>query len=370
MIKIYLDNNATTQIDPKVFEAMRIDLQGPPANPSSVHFFGNRAKTLLIQARQTIASFFQVKPEEIIFTSGGTESINLFLRGLAKGHLITSNVEHSAIYHTVQELEKKGFTSSYVSVGLWGAPLAQEIEKAIGQETKAIVLGAANSETGVKIDIQAIAEVAHRYQIPLLIDAVAWIGKEPFPMYPGITAIALSGHKFHGPKGVGILLLRSSMKLISSITGGAQEHQRRAGTENLAGILGLAEAILILQQTQETITKHLLFLRNRLESGLKKEIPGIQIHGKGSRIANTASIAFPGIDGETLLIQLDLAGISASHGSACSSGAMEPSRVLTQMGISNKLARSSLRFSIGRFNTEEEIDWVIQKTIEIVKKMS
>lgn len=370
MQRIYLDNNATTALDPRVFKAMLADLHGLPANPSSVHWFGQQARGLLTKARQTVASFFQADPKEIIFTSGGTESINLFLRGIGtKGHVITSTIEHSCVYKTLQILEKQGLKVTYIPVGPWGAPLPEHIASAIRPDTLAIALSAANSETGVKIDIESIAQIAQQHGVPLLIDAVAYIGKESFPMHPGITAIALSGHKFHGPKGIGALFLRSSTKLAPHCTGGPQEYLHRAGTENLAGILGLAEAIKILTTDQIAITQHLSDLRRHLEHGLFKELPNLQINGEGPRVSNTASIAFPGIDGETLLIQLDLAGIAVSHGSACASGSMEPSRVLIQMGTPQKIACTSLRFSIGRFNTREEIDLTIEKTSSIVNKL-
>ncbi len=371
MQRIYLDNNATTALDPRVFKAMLADLHSLPANPSSVHWFGKQARQNLSIARETVASFLQASPKEIIFTSGGTESVNLFLRGLGtKGHVITSTIEHSCIYKTLQILEKQGLSVTFLPVSPWGAPLPEHIASAIRPDTLAIALSSANNETGVKTDIEAIAAIAKQHGIPLLIDAVAFIGKETFSMHPGITALALSGHKFHAPKGIGVLFLRSSLKLNPLCTGGGQEHQLRAGTENLSGILGLAEALNILSSEQIAITQHLSDLRLHLEHGLKRELPDIRINGEGPRISNTSNIAFPGIDGETLLIHLDMAGIAVSHGSACSSGALEPSRILTKMGIPQKVVCSSLRFSLGRFNTREEIDLAIEKISAIVKKLS
>lgn len=371
MQRIYLDNNATTALDPRVFKAMLVDLHGMPANPSSIHWFGKQARIHLNQARQTVASFFQADPKEIIFTSGGTESANLFLRGIGtSGHVISSTIEHSCIYKTLQHLEASGLKTTFIPVGAWGAPLPEHIESAIRPDTKAIVLSAANSETGVKIDLEAIANIASKHKIPLFIDAVAFIGKEPFVMHPGITAVSLSGHKFHAPKGIGALFLRSSLKLTPQCTGGAQEYLHRAGTENLAGILGLAEAINILKSDQEAITQHLFDLKAHFEHGLKRNISDLLIHGEASRVSNTTAIAFPSVDGESLLIHLDMAGIAASHGSACASGAMEPSRVLTQMGVSQKINRSSLRFSFSRFNTREEIDIAVEKISVIVNKLS
>lgn len=346
------------------------DLKGPPANPSSVHSFGQAARNQLLNARLKVASFFQAKPDEIIFTSGGTESINLFLRSLpSQSHIITTSIEHSAIYRTLQALEQRGRSVTYLPVGLWGAPLPEQIAGAIQPNTSAIVLTASNGETGVKIDLEAISQIAMSRGIPLFIDAVSYIGKEPFPSFKGVSAIALSGHKFHAPKGVGALYVKGGFKLSPEITGGGQENFRRAGTENLTGILGLAEALQILQENQTEIANSLLDLRSHLEKGLLHTLPDLLIHGEGPRISNTSNIAFLGVDGETLLMQLDLAGIAVSHGSACGSGTIEPSRILTNMGIDRKIARSSIRFSLSRLNTREEIDIAIERTATIVHKL-
>lgn len=346
------------------------DLKGPPGNPSSVHSFGRAARNRLSEARHKVAAFFQAKPEEIIFTSGGTESINLFLRSLPlKSHVITTTIEHSAIYRTLQALEAKGLSVTYIPVGLWGAPLPEQIAAAIQADTSAIVLTAANGETGVKIDLEEISSIASSRSIPLFIDAVSYIGKEPLFSLKGVTGLAISGHKFHAPKGIGALYLKSGFKLLPEITGGSQETSRRAGTENLAGIVALAEALQIIQENQTAITHSLTNLRSHLEKGLLRELPGILIHGEGPKISNTSNIAFPGVDGETLLMQLDLAGIAVSHGSACSSGTIEPSRILTNMGIDRKTARSSIRFSLSRMNTREEIDQAISRIVPIVQKL-
>ena len=370
MDKIYLDNNSTTALDPRVFKAMLLDLSGPPANPSSVHWFGQQAKKLLMTARQKTAYFFRAKPDEITFTSCGTESLNLMLRGLKpSGHIITTTIEHSAMYKTIQALEAQGLSTTYIPVGLWGAPLPEQIESEIRSDTRAIALSASNGETGVGIDIPAIAAIAEKRGIPLLLDCVAYAGKEPVVLHPGISAMCISGHKFHAPKGIGVLFHRSSLKISPLLTGGGQEYQLRAGTENLAGILGIAEALQILEENQTAITAHLHDLRLHFENGLRRALDNIAINGEGSRISNTSNIAFLGIDGETLLMQLDMAGIAASHGSACSSGALEPSRVLTQMGIDKKTARSSIRFSLARTNTRQEIDRALDIIVRIVKKL-
>jgi cysteine desulfurase len=344
---------------------MLADLKGPPANPSSVHSFGAEARSLLISARKTLADFLHARPEEITFTSGGTESLNLLLRGL-KGHIITTKLEHSAIHETLKSLD---LDITYLPTGLFGVPTSSQIESAIRPDTKGVLLSLSNGETGVKIDLDAIAQIAEKRNIPLLIDAVSAIGKEPLNLPKGVSALALSAHKFHGPKGVGALLLRSPLKLSPLFTGGAQESKLRAGTENLAGILGLAKAIQILKEEQLSITEHLLSLRTLFEKGLSNSLPDIAINGEGPRVSNTSNIAFLGVDGESLLLHLDLNNIAASHGSACASGSLEPSRVLLEMGIDRKRARSSIRFSFSRMNTTHEIDQAVLIISSIVKKL-
>lgn len=349
---------------------MAADLGGPPANPSSVHSFGREAKARLSDARRTLASFFEAKPDEILFTSGGTEAINLLLRGLGpKGHLVTTAIEHSAVYKTIQSLESQGLQATFVPAYLWGAPLPEEIERALRPDTRALVLSLSNGETGVKIDLDAIGAIAEKRNIPLLLDGVAYIGKEILSLPKSVSAVALSGHKIHGPKGIGALFLRSSLKLAPLLTGGGQEFQKRAGTENLSGILGLAEAIRLFQEDQDGIVQTLRGLRNHLENEILRTIPDVAVNGQGPRVSNVSNLAFLGVDGETLLMHLDLAGIAVSHGSACASGSLEPSRVLTQMGIDKKTARSSVRFSVSRMNTREEIDAAVEKLSQIVSKL-
>ncbi len=350
---------------------MLLDLTGPPANPSSVHSFGRQARALLTQARTHIASYFSVKPEEIIFTSGGTEGINFFLRGLGtKGHVITTAIEHSSVHKTIQDLESKGLAVTWIPVGSWGAPLPEQVAAAIRSDTTAIILSAANSETGVKIDWEKIAALAEQRHIPLFLDAVALIGKEPFVMPRGVAALACGAHKFHGPKGVGLVYLRSDLKIPPLLTGGTQENLHRAGTANLAGILGMAEAFQILKEGQHQFTQTMSKLRDRLEAGLLSAIPDLLVNGDGPRVCSTSNLVFSGLDGETLLMQLDLAGIAVSHASSCASGAFEPSRVLLNMGFDRKRARSSLRFSVSRMNTPAEIDLAIHQISDIVAQLS
>ncbi len=369
MQRIYLDNNATTALDPLVFKAMIEELSQPPSNPSSVHWFGKQARGRLAHARAKAAAFFQGAPNEITFTASGTESINLMLRGLpSQGHLITTSIEHAAMYETVQALTSRGWSVTYIPVGLWGSPLPEDIEAAIRPDTKAIALSAANSETGVLLDTVTVAEIAQRHRTPLLLDCVCMMGKEPLPLYPGVTAIAISGHKFHAPKGSALLYHRG-VKLQPQLTGGGQEMQLRSGTEDMAAIAGLIFAIEHFAEKQRSITDHIKNLRLHFESALRRNVPEIAINGAGPRICSTSNIAFLGVDGETLLLQLDLAGVAASLGSACASGALEPSRVLINMGIDHRVARSSLRFSFGKMNTREEMDLAIDILARLVKNL-
>lgn len=371
MRRIYLDNNATTGVDPRVLDAMMDDLSGIPANPSSVHHFGQEARKQITRARQAISGALHVKPHELIFTSGGTESLNMILRGFSGfsgGHILTSNVEHSAVFNTLQALEKKGAKVTYLPAGLWGAVRLEQIEEAIRKETKLIVLSAVNNETGVKIDLEKIANLAKQASIPFVVDGVSLLGKEPFKIHDGISAMAFSGHKLHAPKGIGLAYIRSHFKLDPLFTGGDQEFAKRAGTENLSGILGLAKAVELLKNELPEATQRMQKLRDRLIEGLMEKLGNIVVHGQGPRIANTANISFPGAEGESLLMKLDLEGIAVSHGSACSSGALEPSRILRNMGIPADIARSSLRFSLSRFTTQEEIDTCIEIIVKLIPR--
>ncbi|MBI3236660.1 MAG: cysteine desulfurase [Chlamydiales bacterium] len=371
--RIYLDNNATTQVDPRVFKIVADELQAPPSNPSSAHWFGQEAKKRLICAREQIAGYLKVKPQEILFTSGGTESMNLLIHGLLlhtkKGHLLTSNIEHPCVHKTLESYASQGLDIEELPTGLFGAVQVEQIARAIRPDTNAMVFTAVSSETVVKHDIQAIGELCHRHGIPLIIDGVALLGKEIFEIPPGVMAIGFSGHKIHAPKGVGFAYLRSHLQIAPHHLGGEQEYGKRAGTENLPAILGLAHAVSLLEKTQEEDLRRIGALKEHLESVLCKEIPPVVINGLGPRVANTSNLCFPGVDGEDLLLFLDLAGIAISHGSACSSGSLEPSRVLINMGLQMTLAKSSIRFSLSRYTTKEEIDFCIEKVIEIVNKL-
>lgn len=359
-MQIYLDNNATTALDEKVFEACSSELCEVPSNPSSVHSFGRAARNRLIIAREQVAKAFFVKPTEVIFTSGGTESLNMVLKGLKNNaHIITSNVEHAAVFNTLKLFENV----TYLDAGPYGAVKPKAVLEALRPNTCLITLMAANNETGVKTDLASIAAIAKSHKIPFVVDAVSWIGKEPFEMHEGISAICLSGHKFHAPKGIGALILRKELKIEPLITGGHQEFEKRGGTENLAGIIGLAKALSLCNEGSTTYMCH---LRNHFEKEVLRSISDVTINGTGPRICNVSNLSFHGVEGEVLLMKLDLMGIYASHGSACSSGALEPSRILLNMGLGKETAASSLRFSLSRFTTLKEIDHTLSILQDLV----
>lgn len=368
MKKIYLDNNATTLLDPRVLEAMVQELNWGPANPSSIHSFGREAKGRLNQARRAIADFLQVKPGELFFSSCGTESLNMLLGG-QRGPIITSDIEHSSIYNPVKRLEKKGVKATFLSTGLWGAVKAEDVKSAITPHTGLIVLSAVNSETGVKNPIREIAKIAHELRIPFIVDGVALLGKEPFKIDEGVSAMVFSAHKIHGPKGAGLAWVHPRFKFEPLLIGGDQEFSKRAGTENLSAIIGFAKAIELLKSELPSASLRMLDLRIRLESGLKQHLEEIIINGEGERVVNTSNISFPGANGESLLMNLDLRGVAVSHGSACSSGALEPSRVLVNMGIPSEIASTALRFSLSRYTTQDEIDEAIFIITSVVKEL-
>lgn len=374
--KIYLDNNATTLIDEEVQKAMNsIDF---PCNPSSGHFFGKKAKSELEDARSKIASYFKAKPQNLVFTSGGTESSNMGIRCLVenpsniqeKGHIIASDIDHSCVYKTLKHLEKKGFEISYIKVGKYGAIKPDQILPLIKENTKLIVTTAVNSETGVKTDIEKIAKIADEKDIYLFVDAVALLGKEEFEIPKGVTSMGFSSHKMHGPQGVGLCYFKTGVKFFSLFFGGPQENEKRPGTQNLAGIVGFAKAVEILKDHLPYATIHMQKLRDHFEKTLQKELKDVFINGEGERVCNTSNICFKGVDAESLLILLDREGVLASHGSACGSGSVELSRVLLNMGIDPKGVRSSVRFSICRDTTKEEIVKALKIIIRVVKTLT
>jgi cysteine desulfurase len=370
--RIYLDNNGSTVLDPRVLQVVINDLESHYGNPSSAHSFGQESRNRLTKARSTIANILHVKPNEVIFTSGGTESLNMVLRGYLeknKGHVVTSSVEHSSVYSTLKALENTGCAVTYLSPGLWGAVTVDAVREALRPDTRLITLMSVNNETGVKTDIEGVAALAQERSIPFFLDGIAQLGKEPLVIPSGVSAICFSGHKIHAPKGIGLAIVRSNVKFPSICTGGFQEYGRRGGTENMSGIVGLAEAIRLLPLELPAASQRMAFLRDRLEQGILSKISGVNVNGQGPRIANTTNLSFADIEGEMLATSLDMEGVAVSHGSACASGALEPSRILLNMGISPALARSSLRFSLSRFTTEGEIDDCIEIVTRIIMRM-
>lgn len=358
--QIYLDNNACTPLDDRVKTAIIEALPLLGGNPSSMHLFGKQAMSLILNARKSIARCLKVKASEILFTSGGTENVNMVMQGVAKhakkGHIITSAAEHASVFANAKLLESNGFEVTFLQPGFLGATLPQAVQTAIRPDTKLIALMAVNNETGVKTDIEAIASIAAQGNIPFFVDAVALLGKEPLCIPPGVSAMGFSGHKIHAPSGIGFCYVKSGFKWMPLLVGGEQESGRRAGSENIIGIVALAKAMEILSHELGGAIHHMKALRDHFEELLMSQDPLISINGEGERICNTSNLSFHGIDGETLLIALSQQGIAASHGSACSSGALEPSRVLASMGLPLERVRSSLRFSFSRLNTMEEIE--------------
>ncbi len=373
--KIYLDNNATTSIDKEVLDQI-INLT-LPLNPSSAHFYGRKAKGLLEDAREKIASYLKVKADNLVFTSGGTESSNLGIRALLenpskpqeKAHIIASDIDHSCVYNTLKHLEKKGFEISYIKVGKYGAIKPDQILPLIKENTKLIATSFVNAETGVKTDIDKIAKIAREKDIFLFVDAVALLGKEEFVIPKGVTSMGFSSHKLHGPQGVGMCYFKEGIKTSPLFFGGPQEFEKRPGTQNLRGIVGFAKAFELLKKYLPKATETMQKLRDHFETTLKSELKDVFINGEGPRVCNTSNICFKGVDAESLLILLDRGGVLASHGSACASGSMELSRVLLNMGIDPKDVRSSVRFSICRNTTLEEIEKALKIIISVARKL-
>lgn len=365
MIKqVYLDNNATTSLASEVLDAMYTH-SSLPLNASSSHSYGQKGKQLLRAARQEIASKLNVDSDSIIFTSGGTESMNLLIRGLQRssGPVLTTAIEHSAVYETIRSIKSPII---YVPVGLDGTPSIEAIEAAITPDTSCMIFSAVYSETGAMLELEKVAKLAYMHKIPLIIDGVALLGKELFILYPGISGMGFSGHKIHGPKGTGFAYLNPNAHFSPLTYGAHQEKGLRPGTENIEGILGLAKAVELAYEALPESTIYMKKMRDYLEESLKEKAKNISINAEKSRVCNTSSITFHGIDGETLLIALDRKGVYASLGSACSSGALEPSRILIQMGMPRKDAKSTLRFSLSRYTKKEDLDYAIEVLLNIL----
>ncbi len=376
MKTIYFDNNATTKVAEQVLEEMRplfCELYG---NPSSMHTFGGQIGRKIRKAREQVAGLLGCNPSEIIFTSGGTESDNAAIKGTLaavpnKRKIITTRVEHPAVLTVCRELENHGYTVVELVVDKQGRLDWRQLEETIDDDTALVTIMYANNETGVTFPIDKIAELVSSKEVVFHTDAVQAVGKIPLNLSKSnIDLLSLSGHKLHGPKGVGVLYVRKGTRLSPFMLGGHQESGRRAGTENAPGIVGLGKACELAAKNLEEENSKVKYLRDKLEKAILEKCPGCQLNGdKYNRLPNTSNISFEYIEGEAILLMLDKYGICASSGSACTSGSLEPSHVLRAMGVPFTAAHGSIRFSLSRYNTEEEVDYTIEKMPAIINRL-
>ena len=374
---IYLDNAATTKVRQEVVDAMLPYFTEQYGNPSSVYKFAGESKKAVDNARDIIAKSLNTNSQDIYFTAGGSESDNWALKATAEAyrskgkHIITSKIEHHAILHTCDYLEKEGYEITYIDVDENGIVKLDELEKAIREDTILISIMFANNEIGTIQPIKEIGEIAHRHNVIFHTDAVQAYGHIPIDVEDmNIDMLSASGHKLNGPKGIGFLYIRKGLKLRSFVHGGAQERRRRAGTENVTGIVGFGKAVEIaMNNMQERIDKEIA-LRDRLIEKVLKRVPYTRLNGdRTKRLPNNVNFSFQFIEGESLLIMLDMKGICASSGSACTSGSLDPSHVLLAIGLPHEIAHGSLRLTLSEENTEEEIDYVVDAIVEIVERL-
>jgi cysteine desulfurase len=376
MKTIYFDNNATTKVTEQVLEEMKPYFCEFYGNPSSMHTFGGQVGVRIRKAREQVAVLLGCEPSEVIFTGCGTESDNTAINGVLSAvpnrrKVITSRVEHPAVLTVCRELENHGYTVVELGVDKQGQLDLKELEAQLDEDTALVTIMYANNETGVVFPIEKIAEMVSDRDIVFHTDAVQAVGKIPLNMAKSsIDLLSLSGHKLHAPKGIGVLYVRKGTRLSPYMLGGHQEAGRRAGTENVAGIIGLGKACELAANNFEEENNRVKKLRDKLENSILKSCPDCFVNGdKKNRLPNTANISFEYIEGEAILLMLDKYGICASSGSACTSGSLEPSHVLRAMGVPFTAAHGSIRFSLSRYNTEEEVDFVIEKIPEIVNKL-
>ena len=377
MNKVYFDNNATTPVHEEVVEVMLPYLKEEWGNPSSIHWAGRGPKKGVEDAREQVAALFGSTPAEIIFTGSGSESNNLAIKGVAYGkkakgrHLITTKVEHPSVLGTFKFLEREGFEVTWLDVDSGGIIDLDQLRSAIRKDTALISIMYANNETGVLSPVKEIGVIAKEHKVPFHTDAVQAAGKFDLNVKEmGCDLLTISGHKIYAPKGVAALFVKRGVRLVPLIHGGHHERNRRGGTENVASIVGFGKACEIAVRDIATEFDQIKKLRDRLEEGLVKTIPHSFINGDhDKRLPTTANISFEYVEGESLLLSLDMLGVAASSGSACTSGSLEPSHVLLAMGVKVEASHGSLRFSLGRFNTDEEVDYVLDKLPAIVDKM-
>ena len=376
-MKVYLDNNATTKVDEEVVKAMMPYFSEYYGNPFSLHLFGAETGKAITEARQTIADILKAKPNEIIFTASGSEGDNLAIRGIAKAykhrgkHIITSTIEHPAVKNTFIDLMDDGFEITMVPVDENGVIIMDEFKKALREDTILVSVMHANNEVGSFQPIEEIAKITKERKIIFHVDAVQTMGKvEIYPEKMGIDLLSFSGHKFHAPKGIGVLYKRDGVRLARIITGGNQEGKRRPGTSNVPYIVGLAKALQMAVANMKEEWNREETLRDYFEDEVLKRIPEIKINGKGARrLPGTSSITFKYLEGESMLLNLSLKGIAVSSGSACSSDSLQPSHVLLAMGVPAEFAHGTLRFSLSKYTTKEEIDYTIESLVEIIGKL-
>lgn len=377
MNRIYMDNAATTRVTEPVFEAMKPYFCEKFGNPMSVHSFGRESRRAVEEARRQVAAALNADSREIYFTGCGTESDNWALRGAAyaKGNtrrtLVTTTIEHHAILHTAEQLEKEGFKVVYVPVDEFGVVKLDEMERAITEDVFLVSVMTANNEIGTIQPIEEIARMAHAKGALFHTDAVQAIGSVKIDVKAmGIDLLSLSGHKFHAPKGVGALYMKNSVHIERLIRGGAQERTQRAGTENLASIVGLGKAIELATADIDAHNAMLIEMRDHMISEILTRIPETRLNGDATRrLPGNVNVSVRYIEGESLLLSLDLKGIAASSGSACTSGALDPSHVLLAIGLPHEIAHGSLRLTMNEENTMEEVDTVVKALVEIVKRL-
>lgn len=376
-MKVYLDNNATTKVDEEVVKAMMPYFSDYYGNPFSLHLFGNETGLAVTEARQTIADILKAKPSEIIFTASGSEADNLAIRGIAKAykhrgkHIITSTIEHPAVKNTFIDLMEDGFEVTMVPVDENGVMILDEFKKALREDTILVSVMHANNEVGSFQPVEEIGKITKERKIIFHVDAVQTMGKvEIYPEKMGIDLLSFSGHKFHAPKGIGVLYKRDGIRFAKVITGGNQEGKRRPGTSNVPYIVGLAKALKMATENMKEEWVREETLRIYFEDEVSKRIPEIKINGKGARrLPGTSSITFKYLEGESMLLNLSLRGIAVSSGSACSSDSLQPSHVLLAMGVPAEYAHGTLRFSLSKYTTKEEIDYTIEALVEIIGKL-
>lgn len=376
MKNVYLDNSATTRMDSSVLEEMIPFLSDNYGNASSVYSIGRLSKKAIEDSREKVANILNCRPDEIYFTSGGSESDNTAIKGIARAnrekgkHIITSKIEHLAVLDTCKKLEEDGFEVTYLDVDEYGRINLDELKSSIRKDTILISIMYANNEVGTIQQISQIGKIAKENNIYFHTDAVQAIGSVKIDVQAqNIDSLSLSSHKFYGPKGIGILYVKKDIKFEKFIDGGHQERNKRAGTENVANIVGLAKALEMAYDKLEEHTLKISQLRDYYENSVKESIPNIKINGDiNDRLPGNSNISFIGVNGQDLLLNLDMMGICVSSGSACTSGSINASHVLMALGLDEDIARSSIRVSIGKYNTKEDIDYLVKNLIEIVDR--